>query len=341
MFSFGKSKKVANLIIDDYVIRIVENSGQDLSSIKFIDERPIPPGLIENGKVVDEILFYDFMKSIVKDWGIKNRFIRFYVPDSLVIMRNVNFPSSLEGEDIIDHFSLEIGQSIHLPFQNPIFDVYPLPPVAATVEDGADADIESENVQNGTMFAVPEDEVRKYTEVLADASLKPDAADVRALGVYRYFHHIGYSNETDVFLFFELNVTSVNISIFHHHQLEFLRYQPFDFDSKLWVPIENEQWTTWKYQGDEEEMMEAVLEQISELERIIGFYNYSMHKGMKQVTQLVLLGDHPNVYDALQEIESRYDLPVHLLKAYETEAKMKEIGRQFIPALGLALKGGE
>ena len=190
------------------------------------------------------------------------------------------------------------------------------------------------------MFAVPEEDVRKYTEVIADASLKPIAADVRALGVYRYFHEMDYSNETDVFLFFEMNITSINISIFHRHQLEFLRYQPFDFDLKLWVPNEQEEGTTWKFEGDEEEMWAAVDDQINELERIMSFYNFSMHKGMRNVTQIVVLGDHPNVYPAFQEIESRYNLAVTLLKAYENAEKIKEIGRQFIPALGLALKGG-
>lgn len=334
MFSFRKAKKVANLVIDDYAIRIVENSGNDLSSVKYIDERPIPPGIIKNGKVVDEILFYEFMKSIVKDWGIKNRPIRFYVPDSLVIMRHVSFPSSLEGDEVIDHFHLEIGQSLHLPFEKPIFDVYPHSFRLQSDED------EVEDVQHGTMFAVPEEDVRKYTEVIADVSLKPIAVDVRALGVYRYFHEMGYSNDTDVFLFFESNVTSISISIFHRHKLEFLRYQPFDFDLKLWVSDVREEGMTWQFEGDEEEMRAAVNDQISELERIINFYNFSMHKGRRNVTQIVVLGDHPDLYAAFQEIESRYTSAVTLLKAYENKEKIKEVGRQFIPALGLALKGG-
>lgn len=339
MFSFSKAKKVANIVIDDYVIRIVENSGQDLSTIKFIDEKPIPPGLVVNGKVADDLLFFDFIKETVREWQIKNRLLQFYVPDSLVIMRNVDLPSSIkEHEEIIDHLSLEIGQSIHLPFQNPIIDVHAQSLVAAAAEE---VDEGNQNVKQATMFAVPEEEVSKYSDIFIDCSLKPVAADVRALGIYRYFHHMGYSNDTDVYLFMELNLMSVNISIFHRHQLEFLRYQPFDIDSKLWLPKEEENQLTWKYKGNEEDILGVIEEQISELERIISFYNYSLHKGMKQVSQLVLLGDYPNLYDVMQDIESRYNLKVNLLKAYETKEKIKEIGRQFIPVLGLALKGGK
>lgn len=339
MFSFSKAKKAANIVIDDYVIRIVENSRQDLSTIKFFDEKPIPPGLVVNGKVIDDLLFFDFMKETVREWQIKNRSLRFYVPDSLVIMRNVDYPASLEErEEIIDHLSLEIGQSIHLPFQNPIIDVHTLSEAAAAQEENGNG---NRNVKKARMFAVPEEEVSKFTDIFIDCSLKPIAADVRALGIYRYFHHMGHSNDEDVFLFMELNLLSVSISIFHRHQLEFLRYQPFDIDAKLWIPKKDEEELTWKYKGDEEEIARIIEEQVGELERIISFYNYSLHKGLQEVTQLVLLGDYPNLYDVMQDIENRYNVNVHLLKAYETKEKSKEIGRQFIPVLGLALKGGE
>lgn len=339
MFSFSKAKKVANIVIDDYVVRIVENSGNDLSTIKLIDEKPIPPGLVVNGKIADDMLFFNFMKETVREWQIKHRLVQFYVPDSLVIMRHVDYPASLEEhEEIVDHLNLEIGQTIHLPFQNPIIDVHTLSEAAAAQEENGNG---NRNVKKATMFAVPEEEVSKYADVFVDCTLKPVAADVRALGIYRYFHHMDHSNDRDVFLFMEVNLTSVSISIFHQHQLEFLRFQSFDIDAKLWIPKEDEEELTWKYKGNEEELMTIIEEQVSELDRIISFYNYSLHKGSKQVSQIVLLGDYPNLYDVLQDLESRYNLNVHLLKAYETKEKIKEIGRQFIPVLGLALKEGE
>src|SRR5699024_7725627 len=124
MFSFMKSKMTVNIVIDDYVIRMDESSGEELSTVKLIKEEPLPSGLIEYGKIVDEIQFYGFMKNIVQKWGIKNQQVRFYVPSSLVIMRAVEYPAHLKKENIKEYFMMEIGETIHLPFQNPIFDIH-------------------------------------------------------------------------------------------------------------------------------------------------------------------------------------------------------------------------
>src|SRR5690625_4601653 len=172
MFSFMKSKKTVNIVIDDYVIRMAESSGAELSTVKLLKEEPLPIGLIEYGKIIDEIQFYDFMKNIVNEWGIKHRNVRFYVPNALVIMRPVEFPAHIEEEKIKEYFMIEIGESIHLPIQNPIYDIHSL----SLVQDHTtDEEFPKEEKRPGTIFAVPEDEIIKYTEILAYVSLKPIA----------------------------------------------------------------------------------------------------------------------------------------------------------------------
>src|SRR5690625_3622267 len=89
MFSFGKSKRTANIVIDDYVIRMVENNGKDLASLRIVAEKPIPNNIIDNGRVVDEPEFYEFMKTTVQEWGIRNRSVRFFVPQSIMILREI------------------------------------------------------------------------------------------------------------------------------------------------------------------------------------------------------------------------------------------------------------
>ena len=71
MFSFGKSKRVANIVMEDYVIRMVENNGKDFVSIKITAEKPLPTNTIQNGKIVDELKFYEFMKESRSRMGDK------------------------------------------------------------------------------------------------------------------------------------------------------------------------------------------------------------------------------------------------------------------------------
>lgn len=339
MLPFTRAKRVANIVIDDYIIRIVENSGQELSTIKVMKEKQLPAGLIQYGKIIDELGFFDFMKELVHEWGLKNRLVRFYVPDSLVIMKSVDIPDNIPNQEVNAHFMMEVGLSLHLPFKQPVFDVHIHP---ENVEDeNEDPDVSDKN-RLGTLFAVPEEEIIKFTEIFVDVSLHPIAADVRALGVYRYFHHLGSVDTDEVYMFFELNLTAINLSIFRNHQPEFLRYMELDLDSNDWVNASSdEESLDWYYQGDESRMLGQIDDYIGELERIMNFYRYSMHKGQKIVSKIVVLGDFPNLKEIAKRIENRYEVPSMLLNAELSEKRFNHVTRAFIPVLGLALKGGE
>lgn len=329
MLSFGKSKKFANIVIDDYAIRVVESHGPQLTNVKQLKERPIPSGLIEQGKIVDEIQFYNFMKQLVREWKLKHLNVRFYAPESLVIMRHVEYPADLNDNEIIDHFTFEIGQSIHLPFENPVFDVYPLPNTA-----------QPNGKNRATLFTAPKEEINKYTHLFSDVSLDPKVVDVRPLGIYRYFHHLDTSRPGEVYLFFELSMLTLNISIFTDNRMEFTRFQQLELDpDHLSYSFKNENIFTWNYSGDESFLNRILDDHISELDRIMDFYRYSLYKGEKYITQIIVTGDHPLVEDVKQKIEHQYEVPVTLLKAYLS--REKEVDMRFVPALGLVLKGGE
>src|SRR5690625_3971605 len=123
LVSFGRSKRVVSIVIEDYVIRMVENNGQHLNSIKQMKEKPIPIGMIKEGKIIDELHFYSFMKSLVREWKIRHRNVRLYVPSSLVILRELEIPENVKQEEIKPYITMEIGHTIHFPFHNPVFDL--------------------------------------------------------------------------------------------------------------------------------------------------------------------------------------------------------------------------
>src|SRR5690625_4707335 len=161
MLSFGKSKRTVNISIDDYALRMVENNGKDLISLRSSAEKYLPKGMIENGRIIDEPAFYQWMKETVSEWGIKHRNVRFFVPQPLVILREIELPSDVEQDGVKQYITMEIGNTIHFPFKNPIFDIYPM------------------NVQTKktTVIAAPEDEILKFTEIFSDVSLKTTAIE--------------------------------------------------------------------------------------------------------------------------------------------------------------------
>lgn len=325
---FGKSQKVINLVIEDYVLRILETPKNALGAITILSEKPLPEGMISGGKVVDEIGFFEFMKDVVKEHSIKKRQVRFYVPNALAFMREVEFPADLKEKEMKDYIQFEIGQSIHLPFNDPVFDLeYHL------------EDEPAGEVRKAILYAAPREELAKYTELLADVSLKPIAADVTALGLYRYFHHMYNTSEDKVYLLLQLNATSFNIGIFSNRRLEFMRYQDLDVKLVGWNYDEELDAVNWEFKQNRDEWLEILDDQVIELERIMNFYQISMNQGEKQVDELIILGDNPYVTEFYNRMKTQIDIPARLLKAYISTMKESEIGVQYIPLLGLALKG--
>lgn len=325
MISFGGSKKVINIVIDDYIMRIVENNGKDLSSISTLAEKLIPQRTIQNGRIVDELAFYEYMKEIVQELRIKRRLCRFYVPQEMIITRKVNISKNIKQNEMKQHITMEIGNSIHFPFKNPVFDVYNMP---------------QENDENMvTIVAAPEDEIVKYTHVFSDANLKPVAVDMQSLGVYRYFlHQQEVLQKEKVYFLLEMSLLAANISIFNNHLLEFHRYQSLNMNRENWEVSEQSPFT-FTFNGDESYLHGVIENVMTEIERLMNFYRFSIHQGEKAVTNIVLFGDFPHL-ELVKEALKRFDLPVKILNVSET-LKDRAINRAFIPALGLALKGGK
>lgn len=337
---------MANIVVEDHAIRIVVSKGLRLDDVSLYIERAVPVGLIKEGKVVDELAFTEFMQGLVEAYGLKKADVRFYAPNSIVMMRQVDIPHDVKDRELKAHFELEVGISLHLPFEEPLIDVYPLEQASEEAEHSPSlsevaATEETEPTRRGLLFAASSEEVMRYTEIFEDVGLHPVAVDIQALGVYRYFYYLEEPSAGQVHLFFELNLTSVNISIFYNHQLEFLRFEQLDMDIEAWTHVQKgEGRVDFHLKQDEREAVgEVIANQIEELGRIMNFYRYSQHQGERQVDEIVVSGDYPELEDVCETLEMTYDMPVRLLHGWIPNRETAVNGPAFVPALGLALKG--
>lgn len=321
------------MIIEDHVLRIVETNNDDLSAVKLRIEKPLPAGVIENGKITDEISFYELMKQLVKELRIKNRNIRFNVPNPIIIMRQTEVPMSLKSKkEVLEYLEMEIGTTIHLPFQDPIIDALDFK------EETNHLETETKSI---TFFVAPGEEVRKYTEVFIDANLKPISADIGILADYRYIYHTQSLDKHRVYLIIEFNMNAVHLGIFKAHQIEFIRYQELDMMIKKHDADEETEQIKWEYAEDEVTIKGLLEDQINELERIMNFYRFSIHKGEQMVTDIVLLGDNPYLNRVSRMMSGHYeDVSLIQPQEYQAEKTGQTIAPIFIPVLGLALRGG-
>ncbi|MFP3499419.1 hypothetical protein SB759_34950, partial [Pseudomonas sp. SIMBA_059] len=72
----------------------------------------------------DEMALFEIFKENVHKWGGKKQKVRFFVPDPTVLLKSFPVPTDVEPAMLREYAQMEIGHSIHLPFQDPLIDVY-------------------------------------------------------------------------------------------------------------------------------------------------------------------------------------------------------------------------
>ncbi|WP_256942460.1 type IV pilus biogenesis protein PilM [Bacillus sp. OV166] len=167
---FTSKNRIINLVLNDHSIRLLELKQAIPAVAQRWCERFLPPGIISDGKIIDVDSLANILEECIGEWKIQRRQVRFLVPDPLVIIRKVSVPAEIQEDEIQGYLYLELGSSIHLPFEEPVFDFYSLK------SDGKTRDL--------LLFVAPEQQVMEYSGLLSKLKLDPIAADISPLALY-------------------------------------------------------------------------------------------------------------------------------------------------------------
>lgn len=306
----------------DYVMRVlIVRKGVSIGQAQLV-EFPIPSGYIEELTIIDELSLFEFLKQSFSTLDIKGYETRIFVPDSSVLMKSFEHTDKVKTlSDLQEHVQMEIGHSIHLPFQDPLLAIYDYQP-----GDG-----------KAMLFAAPNEEVSKWVNLLEDSHLEPEIADVRALANLRVLEALSLINEESTFLVASWSINAISICIYSEGQFQFLRYQTIETNLTDWTIDSNGQLI---YSGEDEEYRMRITDQVLELERIMNFFRFSLHKGAKNIDELVLLGDNPLLEEIGALLRDNLMLPVTIADEQALQEKFPNFQSKHIALLGLALKGG-
>lgn len=323
-FLFPKNRMV-NFVMNDHSIRCVELKQTNPPTAQRVREHFLPPGVIRDGKIVDQESLTYIVEECLDEWKIHRRSVRFLVPDSLVIIRKLSIPADIAPDEITGYLYMEFGSTIHLPFDDPVFDFYSLGTTGKTKEI--------------LLFAAPEKFVMEYADLFSSFKLNPVAADISPLALYRLYDHLGKKEEKEILLTVEFDLTSVSLCIFENSVPYVMRNFSLEFDIEKWELIRTGMEMEYQFKGDKSEMAIQFEEIYREINKFIDFYRYSLSNGKKEVSKFLLNGDHPMLDSILKEMKERFDLPITMINLDEA-ARDKEdaISRKFYLALGLALK---
>ncbi|WP_394233109.1 type IV pilus biogenesis protein PilM [Niallia oryzisoli] len=296
--SIGK-KKIINLIIKDHVIRFVDLKTTNPPIVQHYGERYLPAGIIHDGKIVDLETFEVILEECVSDWKIDRRLVRFIVPDSFVIIRKISVPLEIEDDEMHGYIFMEIGSSIHLPFENPVFDYVRLG--------------QKESQQELLLFAGPEEVIQEYAAALEEAKLKPLSADISSLALFRLYDQQNTVEKENIMLV-QVDLKSVNICIFENKNPVVMRHLMMDVDISKWERGKNHLILN-TYLGDQDDIYHPLEDAYLEIDRVRNFYNYSLNQGSKLVSKLLLDGDHPWLDEIEEKLKNQFDIPVIRLES--------------------------
>jgi type IV pilus assembly protein PilM len=323
---FSNNKRVINLIITDHSIRFLELKNSTIQSVHRWGEHFLPDGIIREGKIVDKITLSMILEECLGNWKIQKRLVKFLVPDPLVIIRKLKIPKDIKEDEITGYLYLELGTSIHLPFEEPVFDTYIL-----------SKDTESTEI---LLFAAPEKQVMEYASMLSDLRLKPISAEISPLAIYRLYHHLEMAENDESLMVLQFDIDRVNISMFENQAPIFMHYLPLEFNTVTWdIKRTSDDQHELKFIGDPEELTNTFEEYFKEISKLMDFYRYSIHRGSKNISKILLNGDHPLIDIILSELEDRFEVPVQTITSRELiPGKTGKIPMAYYLALGLSLK---
>ncbi|NIK11588.1 type IV pilus biogenesis protein PilM [Alkalibacillus almallahensis] len=316
-------KQIVNLEIRDYVIRYTE-SRRDKTQVERMGEHYIPAGIIRGGVIEDREQFERVLKTCVKKWRLKRKTVRLIMPDSLVFIRREVLPLNIAKNEIRNHIQFHLGDTIHLPFDESVFETVYI----QELEDGHEI----------SLISTDRSIANQYTQILNELGMRVESIDISPLSFYRVLYSHSIASNEDHLLLINYNVDQATFSAFRFHTPIFL--QEFDLDSSDQT-IDQLGPTLSKEDFHEETVMDELEDLIIEVERVERFYQYMIQNYEQQFTQIAITGDHPYLEDIMVTLEERFETPVVTIQDEQVVGpKGMTVASRFHMVYGMALKGG-
>ena len=103
---------------------------------------------------------------------------------------------------------------------------------------------------------------------------------------------------------FDLN--KICISIFEGTIPVFMHYLPIEFDEEKWdITYSGTETEKLHFIGTESDLLFQFEDIYKEITRLMDFYRYSLNQGKKQVSKVLLNGDHPMLSMIKKELDRR------------------------------------
>ncbi|WP_433743435.1 type IV pilus biogenesis protein PilM [Falsibacillus pallidus] len=321
-FILGGQRKLHVMFTDRY-FRFLE-TGKNFSLIKY-GQKLLPTGLIHEGEIQD----YDTLFTILDQYMGENRLKRLPVYMNLLdghtIVRKVQVPAEIPSDEIKGYLYMEIGESLHLPFEDPVLQVEELE--------------QKEGYKEVLLLAVKESVVKTYINLLEELKCRPEVMDLSILSLYRLYYHLDLHRPDQHLLQIQLFVDCFQLSIFHDHKPIYVRYQALPDTMQGELQRTRTGFEVMEAPDEPTGKAEHLQIMVQEIDRLINFYRYNMTKGEHQLNKFTITGDHPFLEEFTPELENQLGINIQsLAQPFFQTTKDMNIPYMLNECIGLSLK---
>lgn len=322
---------------------------------------PLPDNVINDGRIQDlEQLRLTLQKAIdAKKWGTRR--VHFAIPSQTVMVRILKMPDVpyKELRKIVD---FEVKHNIHFPFDDPYYDFVKLSdqpnvdaPSKADVigaeaakEAAAASELpgESQEGQPTTektcdimLVAAPLDMLQQYIELFADVELKLQSMEIKAFSLLRLLERMANLADRDTVLLVDVNESNCDLTIVHNGMIQITRNIPASFTQKESAKENDLDQLFAEFVNKDADFENACSELISEIERLMNFYRYTLNNRDQEFKAIWISGDIP-LFDKLMAVMSeRLVQPIFPMNWNVSTRESINTAAMAVP-IGLGLRGG-
>lgn len=243
-----KKQSELNLFITDQRIGFYVQQPNSTDSFKsgHVD---LEPGILDNGNIVEPELFYKKLQYLLKQHKIKAKSINFVLHDQNILMRDLVIQKDvLEKKSIDQYINEQIGNTIHLPFENPITAFYKI--------------FEDDTIIKVLIIIANDELLNDYVDVFERLGAKNTKFNLPAADLYNYY--LTKNNRRyDHLMLVTLHDRMIMIKILQHGFPVFSMIEDSEESSNQYYDV-----------------MESLIE------RVINYYKFNLNKGKATVEHI-------------------------------------------------------
>ena len=346
---------------------------QDIEKIKIEED------MIVGGRVSQAEVLSDLLEDALSD-GILSKEVHLAIPTQNILIRKITSLPDIGEKELAKLLQFEVGERIHLPFENPIYDfvkVGSILPDSMEEKDEIDEETLSlddlaQGIQKDLegpkseilLFATSQSLSQDLADVCDDAGLKPLTAEIRGLALQRLlsYAHPRWLNEIEMII--DASENSVDIHIFKDGYIVFSRMmsiQSNDYVSNITTPQSNND-DVLLFEEDlptysvTQSQIAATLDEVRsfnqdsyvndvalEIERAQNFFRYSLNERESEFKRIIVTGESTDeIFEPLKErMGSEEIVRIDYRSILNPDFTNEELLDSCSVAIGLAMRANE